>query len=79
MGNKHEDSKSKSDSNEFDKIDPEKRLLSITETARILGLAEKTIYNQISRKSKNPFPIKPKRLGGLVKFSRQDIEKFIAS
>ena len=58
-------------------IDPEKRLLSIKETARILGMSERTLYNKVSPKSKNPFPIRPKRFCGYVKFDRHELEKFI--
>ena len=57
----------------------EKRLLSVEETAAYLGLSKRTIYNQVHRKTKNPFPVKCKRLGKLVKFDRQDLDKFIKS
>ena len=57
----------------------EKRLLSVEETAQYLGLSPRTIYNGTHRKSKNPFPVKPKRIGKLVKFDRLDLDKFIKS
>ncbi len=56
-----------------------KRLLSVEETAVYLGISSRTIYNQIGRKSKKRFPIKPKRIGRLVKFDVKDIEAFIMS
>jgi predicted DNA-binding transcriptional regulator AlpA len=59
--------------------DISKRLLSVEETAEYLGLARQTLYNRTSRKSKKPFPVKPKRLGGAVKFDRQELEAYIAS
>jgi len=57
----------------------ERRLLSIEETAAYLGVSPSTIYNQIGRKAKKPFPIKPKRVGRLVKFDIREIEYFIES
>ena len=54
-----------------------KRLLSITETAEILGISPRTIYNGIAPRSKQPFPIKAKRVGRLVKFRIEDIEAYI--
>ena len=54
-----------------------KRLLSVEETAEYLGVSPRTIYNQIGRKAKKRFPIKPKRLGRLVKFDVKDIEAYI--
>ena len=59
--------------------DISKRLLSVEETAKYLGLARQTLYNRTSRKSKKPFPVKPKRIGGTVKFDRQELEAYIAS
>jgi excisionase family DNA binding protein len=56
-----------------------KRLLSVEETAFYLGISPRTIYNQIGRKAKKKFPIKPKRIGRLVKFDVQDIEAYINS
>lgn len=55
----------------------EKRLLSIEETAHILGISPRTIYNRIAPKSKAPFPIKAKRVGRLVKFRAEDVEAYI--
>ena len=53
----------------------EKRLLSVEETAEYLGIAPQTLYNHISWKSKNPFPIKPKRVGRRVKFDREELDE----
>jgi predicted DNA-binding transcriptional regulator AlpA len=60
-------------------LDISKRLLSVEETAEYLGMGRQTLYNRTSRKSKNPFPVKPKRMGGSVKFDRQELEAYIAS
>ncbi len=56
-----------------------RRLLGIWEVANLLGISPKTIYNRVGRKSKRPFPVKPKRVGRLVKFDRQDVDRYIAS
>jgi len=57
----------------------EKRLLSVKETARFLGISPRTIYNGIHRKSKKKFPVKPKRIGKLVKFDIRELESYIES
>ena len=54
-----------------------KRLLNIKETAEYLGLSPKTIYNQIGPRADKPFPVKPKRIGKLVKFDIRDLDKYI--
>lgn len=56
-----------------------KRLLSVEETAEYWGISPRTIYNRISRKAKNPFPVKPKRVGRLVKFDRLELDDYIDS
>ena len=55
----------------------EKRLLSVEETASYLGLSPRTLYNGVAPKSKKPFPVKPKRIGKLVKFDKQEIDRFL--
>lgn len=54
-----------------------KRLLSVEETAHYLGISPRTIYNKIGRKSKNKFPVKPKRIGKLIKFDKHELDDFI--
>ena len=56
-----------------------KRLLTINETAKYLGISPRTIYNGISRKSKVKFPISPKRVGRAVRFDLKDLNRFIES
>lgn len=58
---------------------PNKRLLSVEETAAYLGISARTIYNQVGRKAKRPFPIKAKRIGKLVKFDIREIDRYIES
>ncbi|CAB5119463.1 hypothetical protein D3OALGB2SA_2888 [Olavius algarvensis associated proteobacterium Delta 3] len=55
------------------------RLLSVKETAAYLEISPRSIYNRLGRKSKNRFPIKPKRVGRLLKFDRQDLDRYIDS
>lgn len=51
-----------------------KRLLNINETAEYLGMAPKTIKNQLSN---GRFPIRYIKLGKLVRFDLKDVEEFI--
>lgn len=55
------------------------RLLGIDQTAVYLGIAAKTIRNRIGVKAKNPFPIKPKRIGGRVLFDKKELDQYIDS
>ena len=57
----------------------DQRLLTIKQVAKILNISPRTIYNQIHRKAKKKFPIKPKRVGNAVRFSLSDINSYIDS
>ena len=61
----------------MEKKHPEKRLLNVKETAQILGISPRSIYNQVARKAKKRFPIKVKRIGRLIRFDLRDVEKYI--
>ena len=52
-------------------------LLSVEQTAARLGISPQTIYNGISRKAKNKFPVKFKRYGKKPLFTNRDIQVFI--
>ena len=53
------------------------KLLTIELAAQYLGLAPKTIRNRLGPKAKEPFPVKPRRLGrGKIVFLREDLDKF---
>ncbi len=52
-----------------------KALLTVPETADFLGLAPKTIRNQLST---GTFPVQATRLGGRVLFRRSDLERYVA-
>jgi predicted DNA-binding transcriptional regulator AlpA len=54
-----------------------KRLLTIKEAAAYLGLSPRTLYNAVAPKSKNPFPVKPKRIGKLVRYDVRDLDRWI--
>ncbi|WP_408998315.1 helix-turn-helix transcriptional regulator [Syntrophus buswellii] len=56
-----------------------KRLLTLEEVAAVLGISPRTIYNGTGRKAKNPFPIKPRRVGRLLRFDIRDVESYIES
>lgn len=55
----------------------EKRLLNVEATAVYLGISSRSIYNAIAPKSKKPFPVRPKRIGKLVRFDIRDLEKYV--
>ena len=54
-------------------------LLSVKQVAERLSIAEKTIYNRISKRAKDPFPIRVKRFMGKPLFDNRDVEAFIES
>ena len=62
-----------------DKEKIQKRLLSVEEAATLLGVSPRTIYNGVAPKSKRPFPVRPKRVGKLVKFDIRELEKYITA
>ena len=55
----------------------ERRLLTVEEAAAYLGIKPRTIYNQVGPKAKNPFPVRAKRIGKLVRFDIRDLEKYV--
>jgi predicted DNA-binding transcriptional regulator AlpA len=58
---------------------PAKRLLSAEETAKYLGISVRTIYNQTGRKAKVKFPVRPKKIGKLLKFDKHEIDLWLDS
>jgi excisionase family DNA binding protein len=63
----------------MDKQPLQKRLLSVEEAAAYLNLSRRTLYNRVAPKSKNPLPIRVKRIGKLVKFDIKDLEEYVDS
>ena len=53
------------------------RLMSVEEAAEYLNVSPRTLYNRIAPKSKNPFPVRPKRIGKLVRFDRGQLDQWI--
>jgi predicted DNA-binding transcriptional regulator AlpA len=56
-----------------------RRLLSIQDAATYLGLSARTLYNGTAPKSKNPFPVRPRRFGKRCLFDLRDLDEFIDS
>lgn len=56
-----------------------KRLLSVIEAANYLSISPRTIYNAIGPSAKVPFPVRPKRIGKLVRFDIRDLDRYVDS
>jgi excisionase family DNA binding protein len=54
-----------------------KRLLTVKEAAVYLSIAPGHLYNMISANAKRPFPVKPKRVGGAVRFDIRELDRYI--
>lgn len=52
----------------------EQRLLSAKELSEYLGISPQTIYNKISRGN---FPIPFKRIFGLLRWEKRDVDEFL--
>ena len=52
----------------------EKRLLSVKELSEYMGLSRQTIYNRINRGN---FPIPHKKVLGLLKWEKQEVNDFL--
>ena len=55
------------------------RMLTVREAAYYMRIAEKTLRNRLGPRAKNPFPVKPKHIGGKVLFDLKDLDKFLDS
>ena len=53
--------------------------MDLSTAAAYIGMAEKTLRNRISRKSKEPFEVKPKRRGRKVLFDKKELDKYADS
>ncbi len=54
------------------------RLLTVAQTAKVLGISPITIYAGICRRAHKRFPIRPIKVGGAIRFDMQDIDAYIA-
>jgi predicted DNA-binding transcriptional regulator AlpA len=52
-------------------------LLTTKQAARLLNISDRTLYNRTAPNAKNPFPVKPIRIGRSVRFDIEDLKKFI--
>lgn len=57
--------------------DIQPRLLSLDQAARYLSIASKTLRNRLARGAKEPFPVRPKRIGRRVLFDLKDLDRFV--
>lgn len=55
------------------------RLLSVSDAAKYLGLAPKTLRNRLGPKAQNPFPVKPRYYGGKPLFEVRELDAFVDS
>ena len=53
-----------------------KQFLRVKEAAEWLNIPVKSLYNAIAPGAKHPFPVKPKRIGGRVRFDIRDLEEW---
>jgi len=58
---------------------PPRRLLSVAEVAEYLGVSRQSVYNTTGPKAATKFPVKPKRIGRLIKCDRREIDAYIES
>ena len=59
------------------KNDQGKRYMSVKETARYLGISEKSIYAKTHRNAPSKFPIPFKRVGRLIKFDKEAVDRYM--
>ena len=52
----------------------ERRLLGVRELADYIGISPQTIYNKVNS---GQFPIPYKKVFGLLKWERQDVDKYL--
>ena len=58
---------------------PAKRLYTVDETARYLGISAKTLRNMLGPRAPKPFPVRPVRVAGRVLFRVEDLDRYINS
>lgn len=55
----------------------EKRLIKVDELATMFGLSAKSLRNKLAKNAARPFPIRPIRVGGAIRFDMKDVEAFL--
>jgi predicted DNA-binding transcriptional regulator AlpA len=58
-------------------VEEKDRLLKIGEVAEMLRISKHTLYKRCAPGAKDPFPVKPKRVGRSVRFSECKIQQYI--
>lgn len=58
-------------------MNEDKRLIDVTEAARLMGLAPRTLYNRTGRRALKPLPIRTRRVGRAVRFLLSDVLQYI--
>ena len=53
------------------------RLLTVKQAAQYLNVAPRTLYNKSAPGAKDPFPIRPTRIGRSLRFDRRDLDSYI--
>jgi len=53
------------------------KLLTIREVAEILQISVRSIYNRCRKKAPDPFMIPVKRVGKLIRFRLEDVQRYI--
>jgi predicted DNA-binding transcriptional regulator AlpA len=56
-----------------------KRWLRVDEAAEYVGMKRGSLYNGTSKKSKKPFPVRPKRLGRKILFDVHELDQYLES
>ncbi len=56
-----------------------KRLFRVPEAASYLGISPRTIYNGVAPKSKDPFPVRHKKMGKVILFEKGDLDTYADS
>jgi hypothetical protein len=59
--------------------DLEKRWCNIKEAAERMTISHRSLYNRVGPKSKNPFPVTPKRVGRRLVFDVKAIDAYMES
>ena len=53
------------------------KLLKIEDVAKILRISPRSIYNRCRKKALDPFPIRVRRVGKLIRFDPKDVYEYI--
>jgi predicted DNA-binding transcriptional regulator AlpA len=55
----------------------EKRMFGIKDLADYVGMSYRTLYDRTAPSAKRPFPVKARRIGGSLRFDRQEVDRWI--